>query len=287
MDSKETALEATPPDTITAKPPKRKKNKPTYLNAIQGRELYNYMGNRVIESRTTFGNLVAVKHKPAGSYVRSEAEMMHFASQQGILAPRVLGCYDVEPEVIATVTDVVPGQSLDKVWHSLSREEKRGIKIQLKEQVRLFRTITQPYIGRINEQETFNFFDRLHFHFMGPFRSEEEFDEFCLARVKSPTERSLWRRLLPGMRAKSNPGGKFVLTHGDLAARNIMVHEGKLSGIVDWEYSGFYPEYMEYALATVIHDQHEDWWVPVLKEILEPCGFKRARFVAAAKDRGW
>lgn len=47
---------------------------------------------------------------------------------------------------------------------------------------------------------------------------------------------------------------KFVLTHGDLAARNIMVHECKITGIADWEYSGFFPEYMEYALATVVQD---------------------------------
>lgn len=41
---------------------------------------------------------------------------------------------------------------------------------------------------------------------MGPFDSEEKFD---------------WKRLLPGTRAESP---KFVLTHGDLSARNIMAH---------------------------------------------------------------
>ncbi|KAL4938146.1 hypothetical protein BDV06DRAFT_215313 [Aspergillus oleicola] len=217
-------------------------------NAIEGQEIYNYMGSRV--------------HKPASAYVHLKAEMVHFASEQGILTPRVLGCCDVEPEVIATVTDVE----------------------QLKKQVRLFRTIAQPYIGRVGHQGTFDFFDRLHFHFMGPSESEEELDEFCLARVKSPTSRSLWKRLLPKMCAKSS--GRFVLVHGDFAARNIMVHNGELSAI-DWEYSGFYPEYMEYALATVIHNQHEDSWLPVLKEIMEPCGFKRSRLMAAVKDRGW
>ncbi|PWY84748.1 hypothetical protein BO70DRAFT_395428 [Aspergillus heteromorphus CBS 117.55] len=80
---------------------------------------------------------------------------------------------------------------------------------------------------------------------------------------------------------------KFALTHGDLAARNILVHGAFVSGVVDWEYSGFYPEYMEYALATVIHDNIEQWWLPVLKEILEPCGFLRARIVSTIKNRGF
>lgn len=256
-----------------------------YEDAVQGQDLYNHFGNRVVESRTTNGQLVAVKVKPQGAFVRSEAEMMHFASQQpNILAPRVLGCYDVEPDIIATVTNVIPGQSLDKVWHLMDKSQRNSIKLQLKEQVQLYRRHTQSYIGRINHQETLNFFDRLDFHFMGPFESEEEFNNWCLERVKSPIARSLWKRLLPGMRAQSP---RFVLTHGDLSARNIMVHEGKISGIVDWEYSGFFPEYMEYALATVVHDCIEDWWVPVLKEVLEPCGFRRSRFIAATRNRGW
>ncbi|KAK2766638.1 hypothetical protein FQN54_005949 [Arachnomyces sp. PD_36] len=258
-----------------------------YENAVQGRELYNYFGNRVIESRTSAGRLVAVKVKPLGGFVRSEAEMMNYASQQsGLLAPRVLGCYDVEPNVIATVTDLVPGESLDKAWHNMDKAQKNSIKTHLKEQLRLFRTCTQPYIGRINRQSTLNFYDRLDFKFMGPFESEEEFDNWCLARVKSPMAYALWKRLLPKMR-KEGGQQKFVLTHGDLSARNIMVHDGKITGIVDWEYSGFFPEYMEYALATEIHDCHEDWWKPVLKEILEPCGFQRSRFTAAIKNRGW
>ena len=165
----------------------------------------------------------------------------------------------------------------------MDRSPRNSIKIQLKEQVQLYRGHTQPYIGRINHQETLNFFDRLDFHFMGPFESEEKFDNWCLGRVKSPIVRSLWKRLLPGMRAESP---KLVLTHGDLSARNIMIHKGDITSIVDWQCSGFSPEYMEYALATVVHDCIEDRWVPVLKDILEPCGFKRSRFTAAIRNKG-
>ncbi|KAE8419785.1 kinase-like domain-containing protein [Aspergillus pseudocaelatus] len=201
-------------------------------NAIQGKELYNYFGNRVLESRASAGRVVAVKLKPTEGFARSEADMMHYASQKpGILAPQ--------------------------------------------EQLRLFRQCTQPCIGRINRQEARNFYDRIHFHF----------GSWCLKRVKSPTAKKIWARLLPGMRGTGEQ--TFVLTHGDLAARNIMVKDGKITGIVDWEYSGLFPEYMEYAMATVIHDCQEDWWKPHLKEILEPCGYKRAKFTAAIKWRGW
>lgn len=36
-------------------------------------------------------------------------------------------------------------------------------------------------------------------------------------------------------------------THADLHLNNVFVDGGKLSGIIDWETSGFYPEYWEFA----------------------------------------
>ncbi|GAA6013645.1 hypothetical protein JCM10207_004801 [Rhodosporidiobolus poonsookiae] len=44
----------------------------------------------------------------------------------------------------------------------------------------------------------------------------------------------------------------LVLVHGDLHAGNILVHEGKISGIVDWERAGWYPEWVE-TFATLRH----------------------------------
>lgn len=41
---------------------------------------------------------------------------------------------------------------------------------------------------------------------------------------------------------------RSVFTHADIAPRNIMVDEqNSISGILDWEYAGWYPEYWEYA----------------------------------------
>ncbi|GJJ11007.1 hypothetical protein Clacol_005236 [Clathrus columnatus] len=40
----------------------------------------------------------------------------------------------------------------------------------------------------------------------------------------------------------------IVLTHGDLYCHNILVKDGHLSGIVDWECAGWLPEYWEYTM---------------------------------------
>ena len=53
-----------------------------------------------------------------------------------------------------------------------------------------------------------------------------------------------------------------VFTHADLAARNIMVDDeaNHITGIIDWERAGWYPDYWEYAnLWKPSKDEHFDW----------------------------
>ncbi|TFY79424.1 hypothetical protein EWM64_g4588, partial [Hericium alpestre] len=61
---------------------------------------------------------------------------------------------------------------------------------------------------------------------------------------------------------------RIALTHGDLRAHNVLaVCEGPnshitLTGIVDWERGGWYPEYWELlkAMRTRTPDDESDWW---------------------------
>lgn len=61
----------------------------------------------------------------------------------------------------------------------------------------------------------------------------------------------------------------LVLTHGDLSMRNILVgRDGKL-WVVDWEWSGFYPQWFEYIAAMSAannDDAPRSWWnhIPVV-----------------------
>lgn len=38
----------------------------------------------------------------------------------------------------------------------------------------------------------------------------------------------------------------IVFSHNDVAPRNIIIREGKIVGIIDWEFAGFYPDFYEY-----------------------------------------
>ncbi|PFH46364.1 hypothetical protein AMATHDRAFT_155306 [Amanita thiersii Skay4041] len=60
---------------------------------------------------------------------------------------------------------------------------------------------------------------------------------------------------------------RVVFTHADLNLRNILVKNGKISGIVDWTCAGWFPEYWELTKAIHVHPRLKKWakfWMGVL-----------------------
>lgn len=93
--------------------------------------------------------------------------------------------------------------------------------------------------------------------FIGPFMDEEEFN------------RTLQVGALPGVSQCS--GHKIVFTHADLNMRNVLVHNGRLSGIVDWENSGWFPEYWDYTKAHYI-TKLQKRWLNIIDEVFKQFG---------------
>ncbi|KMU85035.1 hypothetical protein CIHG_02818 [Coccidioides immitis H538.4] len=55
---------------------------------------------------------------------------------------------------------------------------------------------------------------------------------------------------------------RIVFTHGDFKAHNILVDDdGHLSGFLDWESAGWYPEYWEFT--TAMRFGKDSWWFQV------------------------
>ncbi|OQO00254.1 hypothetical protein B0A48_14041 [Cryoendolithus antarcticus] len=52
-------------------------------------------------------------------------------------------------------------------------------------------------------------------------------------------------------------------THGDLGAQNILIRDSKVAAIIDWECSGWWPEYWEYTKA-----HYNEWRCPPFYEML-------------------
>lgn len=179
----------------------------------------------------------------------------------------------------------LPGEPLDSKWKQLSTGQKTSIKVQLEAIVADFRSIPAPteganaVLGGGNPRRCKD--TRKHVRIApGPICNEIEFNKFLTSNPTHPEDDGIAM-----IKSYLDTNHKIVMTHGDLHPRNIMVtinprssqeplntisgtsnlsnSRVTVTGIVDWEMCGWYPEYWEYvkALNTIsIGGDFGDWW---------------------------
>ncbi|KAI9732518.1 MAG: hypothetical protein M1834_003853 [Cirrosporium novae-zelandiae] len=182
-----------------------------------------------------------------------------------IPAPRPLGLVKIDRTSYIFMT-FIPGRTLDKVWPQLVEEQKIAISHQLNDLLLKLRKIPWPDgiplggVGgegckdtrrgiRTSNQPIQNGIDFDNFIFSNPHFGGSVY--ITLLRCLSETRLS-----------------SIVFSHGDLRLENIMVgfrEDGSCfpTGLLDWEKSGFYPEYFECIKATSAMSTMEsnDWFL--------------------------
>jgi tRNA A-37 threonylcarbamoyl transferase component Bud32 len=177
-----------------------------------------------------------------GSRVRAEeSRALKFAHSVQLPVPKM---HDVRASSSGTeiVVDFVEGECLEEAWPFVDSEQKTSIASQLRDILALMRSAPsyQRKIGGFDgpARDCRVFSDCVG----GPFESEAEFDGFVLDLLKGtpvPIRKTLAEAL------GSSGGHRIVFTHGDLAPRNVIVKEGRVQALLDWEYADWYPEYWE------------------------------------------
>ncbi|RDW66951.1 hypothetical protein BP5796_09700 [Coleophoma crateriformis] len=212
------------------------------------------------------GTKFAVKFGRAVSLV--EAESMRFvASNTSVPVPEVFATFsDPQTKINYIVMEFMPGQSLD-------------IAKQLNDIMKNLREVEPPnYLGSVGNQALPDgvFWDPdLDKAITGPFTSESALNEGIiqhLTRTEAPGQVQLLRELI----SSTLIDHKAVFTHGDFQPKNIMIEEVgqnqdgqrlfKIT-VIDWENSGWYPEYWEFCNAMIGATFRPDWLV-LLRRIL-------------------
>jgi aminoglycoside phosphotransferase (APT) family kinase protein len=202
-----------------------------------------------------------------------EAETMRFvAANSDVPIPKLLGTLtDPETNVNYIVKEFITGQCLDAIWHDLTTSEQGELKEKLKIVITRLRQIPdQGYIGSVGRTKCIDGV----FHTgsdqvpskNGSFMSEHEMNEGVLRRLAETHPQSsirLFRAILSNM-----PTHRIVFTHADLQGRNIIARRtnsdieghGKLElTIIDWEMSGWYPEYWEFCNSLIFNTFATEW----------------------------
>ncbi|KAI0198791.1 kinase-like domain-containing protein [Astrocystis sublimbata] len=166
---------------------------------------------------------------------RDEAAVMHFVREHTTIpVPRV---YATTPTSITM--DFVEGTTLQESWNDLTDEERTNVSDQLRDYLTQLRAVKGSYIGGFARGPAID--SRLFDFEGGPFETEAEWNEFLLEGLVESCPPALRSMLSTQLRTDH----EIVLTHGDLHATNIMVRDGRIVALIDWENAGFYPEYLD------------------------------------------
>lgn len=187
---------------------------------------------------------------------RDEAEALRLAHGLGLPVPKV---YEVSEMAqgggLAIVMQHVDGVTLESLWPGLSLEEKKSWARQLRSVISAIRKApcTQTTIGGCGGGVARDL-RRYTSYQGGPFEAEAGFNDFVLDLFK--TTPSGIRAAL-GQSLQTNH--RIVFTHADLKPHNIIVANGRIAGLVDWEFSGWYPEWWEYVKFFEAGSDCKDW----------------------------
>ncbi|KAK0186166.1 kinase-like domain-containing protein, partial [Armillaria mellea] len=182
----------------------------------------------------------------------AEGIAMSIARSMGVPAPRFISYGEhpssTGPRLGSMLMTRIPGKTLKSITDSLSPEEFDTIMQELARILDRMRSYSNPWGTRVCGVDG---------------------NDIYGARVPGShisacdDESSFYARLLQAAGARDDDEGglailekakkmptlfphDIVFTHGDLWDHNIMVDQGHITGIVDWEWAGWLPEYWEY-----------------------------------------
>lgn len=192
-----------------------------------------------------------------------------------IPAPRPLGYVRMSGITLIFQT-YKPSTTLAAVWPQLDSDQKASIRDQLNTIMLDLRSI--PYLdgsalGGVAGESCKDIRRHLR-QSEKPIRSFSEFEDFLFSSHRSGGQ--VFIQFLRQLYLHQSEEMKIVFTHGDLRPDNIAVdmddrNQWVVTGLLDWEYSGFYPEYCEAFKSTnCLSPYEEDDWYLFLPDCISP-----------------
>lgn len=192
--------------------------------------------------------------------------MKYLAENTTLPIPKVY-CSFVHKKRAYIVMERIQGEELPKVLRSMSEESIKAVLSQLRKFFQELRALEPSpgtgvescvggslYDSRIRHKQ-------LRF---GPFKTIQEF-HFWLRRglkpedLKDREKDQDWHDLQDMMNKQDGPWPPPRFTHGDINPFNVLVRDGNVVGIIDWEFSGWYPHYWEYTSAWFGNVTRTEW----------------------------
>ncbi|CAL00415.1 hypothetical protein CBS115989_10553 [Aspergillus niger] len=248
------------PCTACSWTPERQK----YCSYESHLKLFYEAGDRGVWS---IGSKVILKDR-GSNLPTSEVPNIQFVQEQtSIPVPTVIKSWEEGKHTLILMRRI-PGEPLSNVWSKLTIDEKNKIAKQTAEYLQQLRNLQSDKIQCLGGRPVFSNFlfknKGLNEVPRGPFASDDE--------LWAEMERGLNEKIPEAARVRLRqcmPSAMpYTFTHGDLTNVNIMVENGELTGIIDWETAGYFPVWWEYVCTSVPDSEEDREWKTLLRQYM-------------------
>lgn len=189
------------------------------------------------------------------------AALKYVAKHTSIPVPKVLNVYQWNGLYLEL--GYIPGMDLQEAWLGgfLSKDQKRDIISEVMGFISQLRKLQCPREDMVGSASLEACLDhRIGPSPCGPFSDHAEFHSFLRRNMDLETSAKVLSPEVVDCHSRRQYQSRFA--HADLRPRNIIVDvdKGKVTGIIDWEFGGWYPEYWEYTKAHFRQTELPDWY---------------------------
>ncbi|KAK3291872.1 kinase-like domain-containing protein [Chaetomium fimeti] len=234
---------------------------------------------------------------PFGRILKMNAPANEMASMEFVRAnttipvPKILDIYELQPDGSAHILMTrVQGTLFSHALHTMNPVQVQSVVSDLSGYLAQMHRLTQPTQAPTSQGPTIGgttqgpgYDHSLGSYVWGPFPTVADFHTYV--RFGEPLED--WVHEPAVMEVHAKPEAYRVrYSHADLAPHNIIVDPkaGKITGIIDWEFGGWYPEYWEY---IKIHYAPRRQWAEYYAAIDKEEGIQKYPKEQAAEEVIW
>ncbi|KAK1768893.1 kinase-like domain protein [Phialemonium atrogriseum] len=182
--------------------------------------------------------------------------MQYVASHTTIPVPKLYAVHAEENGSIYIEMAYVQGDTLASAWSGLSTDQRNTIFADIKQHVSCLRELQPPTQDMVSSALQNPAYDcRIGARFYGPL-NHDEFHSLARGHLRMEDVAPFLGREVHKVHTTRY---RTHFTHADLAPRNIIVGGGRVAAIIDWGFSGWYPEYWEFTKAHYNYFPGQDW----------------------------
>jgi aminoglycoside phosphotransferase len=237
-------------------------SKQSYCSYSSHVELFYGASERGVWS---IGSNLVLKERPNLPPRNEVLNIQYLKNSTTIPVPSVVKEWVDDDNSYFILMERIKGQTLEQAWPALFAADKERIADQVAEFMLQLRKFQSNAMQSLQGGPLYSgwLFLRGVQTAHGPLYSDSELWNSLALALNSLPEKAVTQ-----FKSHLPTSGPYTFTHGDLNICNVIVKDGNLVGILDWEHAGYFPVWWEYVAASIGLGSEDGEWKGLLKDRL-------------------